>query len=314
MKAIAAVIGYAAAYTLSAWWLHRQGALPVEEAAMLLLVVGAGFSFLSWLTTIGLRPEVPAIARPAAETLAMLGLVAALAAWLVWGKGWADSLFPDAAQGGPEFGRLLGELSVKLIVFVAVPFLVFRALFGHGLADFGLGRAAWRRLWGREGAAALGIGVVLCTFQYFVGSGASPIRNGEIAGAALWIGLPLSFLWLVLLVGLVEEFFFRSIVQTRLAALFRSEIAGLCVMALIFGLVHAPGMVLRGAGEIEGLGASPDWATAAAYVIVVQSVAAFYVGIFWLRTRNLPAVMIIHAATDLLPSLREFVGPFGLAP
>jgi hypothetical protein len=33
-----------------------------------------------------------------------------------------------------------------------------------------------------------------------------------------------------------------------------------------------------------------------------------------MRTRNLPAVMIIHAATDLLPNLPDFVKPFGLVP
>ena len=312
MKGIAAAIAYAAAYAVSAWWLNRQDALPVEEAVMLLLIVGAGFSFLSWVTTIGIRPIAPAIPRPTAETLVMLVLVAALATWLVWGKGWVDSLIADLAVDAAGFGPLLGELVVKLIIFVAAPFLVMRTLFGHGPAVFGLGREAWQRLWGREGVAAVAIGAAICAFQYVAGSGAAPIRNGEISGTALWVGLPLSFLWLLLVVGLVEEFFFRGIVQTRLAALFRSEFSGLCAMALIFGLVHAPGIVLRGGGAIEGLGSSPDWATAAAYVIVVQSVAAFYFGIFWMRTRNLPAVMVIHALTDLLPNLQEFVGPLGL--
>ena len=86
----------------------------------------------------------------------------------------------------------------------------------------------------------------------------------------------------------------------------RSPIAGLFVMALIFGLVHAPGMVLRGAGVSEGLGDQTDVLTAAAYTIGVQSVAAFFFGVVWLRTRNLPALMVIHAATDLLSNLPRF--------
>jgi membrane protease YdiL (CAAX protease family) len=316
MKATIAVLAvalYAAVYAVSAFWLNEQGAFPLEEALMIFAIIGVGFSFLSWVTTIGLKPNVPAIARPGAETVVMLLLAAGIAAWLVWGKSYADNIIPDAAHGGSDFGHVANVLIAKLSVFVAIPFLIFRALFKHGLADFGLGRDAWRRLLGREGLAALGIAIAICAFQYFAGRGAAPIRDGTISGEALWIGLPLAFLWLMLLVGLVEEFFFRGVMQTRLAALFRSEVAGLVVMAILFGLMHTPGMVLRGAGEVEGLSMNPDWATAAAYTIVVQSVAAFYLGIFWMRTRNLPAVMIVHAATDLLPNLSDFVKPFGLA-
>lgn len=310
---VLAVVAYAAAYTLSLWHLNSTGAFPMEEALMLLATIGIAFSFLSWLTTIGIKAPVAPIARPVPEAFVMIVLVVCVAAWLVWVKSWADNVVPDAANGGSDFGHLADNTIGKLIVFVIAPFVIFRALFGHSLADFGLGADAWRRLIGREGLAAIAIGATLCAFQYIGGNGAAPIRNGEIAGTVLWTALPLAFLWLVVQVGLVEEFFFRGIVQTRLAALFKSEIAGVVTMALIFGLMHAPGMVLRGAGDIEGLGEHPDWATAAAYTVVVQSVAAFYLGIFWLRTRNLPAVMIIHAATDLMPNLPGFLKPFGLA-
>jgi membrane protease YdiL (CAAX protease family) len=84
-------------------------------------------------------------------------------------------------------------------------------------------------------------------------------------------------------------------------------------MALLFGLVHAPGIVLRGAGVDEGLGAHPDIWTAAAYVIAVQAVAALVFGILWLRTRNLLVVVLFHAATDLLSNASELFGAFGLA-
>jgi membrane protease YdiL (CAAX protease family) len=312
-RAAIALALYAAVYAASAWWLNEQGR-PLDDALMLLVVLGIGFSFLSWVTTIGTKPPVAPIARPGPEAFVMLLLAAGIAAWLVWGKTWADNIIPEAASGGSDFGHLAGVLIGKLAVFVVVPFLVFRALFGHRLRDFGLGGDAWRRLLGREGLAAIAIGAAMCALQYFGGRGAAPIRDGTISGEALWIGLPLAFLWLTLLVGLVEEFFFRGVMQTRLAALFKSEVAGLVVMAILFGLMHAPGMVLREAGVVEGLGASPDWATAAAYTITVQSVAAFYLGIFWMRTRNLPAVIIIHAATDLMPNLSDFMKPFGLMP
>jgi membrane protease YdiL (CAAX protease family) len=43
---------------------------------------------------------------------------------------------------------------------------------------------------------------------------------------------------------LVEEFFFRALLQARLAAYFRSEVTGVVLMSLIFGFAHVPGFVL----------------------------------------------------------------------
>jgi membrane protease YdiL (CAAX protease family) len=149
-------------------------------------------------------------------------------------------------------------------------------------------------------------------FQFYAGSAAAPFREGKIAEEAMWVGLPLAFVWLAFEVGMTEEFFFRAIVQERLSAFLRSDVAGLMLMALVFGLVHAPGIVLRGAGVVEGLGAHPDIWEAAAYTIAVHSVAAFLFGIVWLRTRNLVAVVLIHAATDLLSNSVELMGAFGL--
>ncbi len=309
-----AVAAYGLLYALSLWHLDGTGAFPMEEAIGILVIVGIGFSFLSWITTLGIRPNVPLVTNPVSEALAALLLAAGIAAWLVYGKSWADGLIVDAAHGGSDFGHLAVGTLGKVVVFVIVPFIAFRVLFGSRLADFGLGREAWRCLFSRQGIAALVIGIAICAFQYFAGRGAEPIRDGTIAGPALWLGLPLAFLWLTIAVGLVEEFFFRGVLQSRLAAPFKSEIAGLFTMALIFGVMHAPGMVLRGGGDVEGLGMAPGWETAIAYTIVVQSVAAFFLGIFWLRTRNLPALMVIHAMADLLPNLPGFMKPFGLMP
>ena len=94
----------------------------------------------------------------------------------------------------------------------------------------------------------------------------------------------------------MEEFFFRALLQTRLAAWFRSEVTGVALMALLFGLAHAPGFILRHAGLEEAIGANPSPADSIAYAIVVLSVGGILFGIVWARTKNLFAVMIIHAA------------------
>ncbi|GEM_PF-5583970 len=79
-------------------------------------------------------------------------------------------------------------------------------------------------------------------------------------------------------VGLVEEFFFRTILQTRLSAYFKSEVAGVVLMAIIFGLAHAPGLIFRGAGEVERLGTSPSVLDSIAYTLVIMSTAGLF---FW---------------------------------
>ena len=307
-----AIAFFVAVYVASLVYLDHLGALPVEEAGTLFVVLGLGFSFLAWALTIGIKPIELTITRPVLEGIAALLLVAALGAYLVYGRSWVDAQFPDAAHGGTALGHDLGVTAAKLTVFVLVPFLLFKLLFGETRAGFGLSRGAFARLAGRDGIAALLIALAICVFQFYAGRAAEPIRSGAIAGETLWLGGAVTFVWLLFDVGLTEEFFFRGLLQERLGALFKSPVAGLMLMALIFGLVHAPGMVLRGAGGVEGLGEHPDALTAAAYTIGVQSVAAFFFGIFWMRTRNLPALVVIHAATDLLSNLPDFVKTLGL--
>jgi membrane protease YdiL (CAAX protease family) len=308
-----AIAVFVAAYAASVVYLDAIGVLPFEESGMILAIVGVGFSLLAWIMTIGVRPIEITIANPFAEDIAQRIFVVAIVVYLIFGRTWVDGLVPDAAHGGSDFAHEAAQLVSKVTAFVILPLLVFRIAFGQGLASFGLSGAAFRRLAGRDGLAALVIAVAICVFQFYVGNAAAPIRNGEITGTGLWLGGALTFLWLIVDVGLVEEFFFRGLVQTRIAAYFGSEIRGLLFMALIFGLVHAPGMVLRGAGGAEGLGDGMHPLIAASYVVAVQSVAALFLGIVWMRTHNLPAVMIIHAATDLFPAMPSFTKSLGLS-
>lgn len=310
---IAAALGFAAIYALSLMHLNAIGAFPMEEALSILVIVGVGFSFLVWLTTIGVMPEQVDVPAPGRQALVALLLVVALGAYLVAGKSFVDGIVPGEAKGGDALANEAWRLAMKLLVFVVIPLFVYRTLFNATWAEFGLSGASFRRLIGRDGLAVLIIGVAVIGFQYMAGAATAPFREGKYAADALQLGLPLAFAWLVFEVGLVEEFFFRAVVQERLSALFRSDIAGLFVMALIFGLVHAPGMVLRGAGVQEGLGANPDILTAAAYTITVQAVAAFMFGLLWLRTRNLLALMLVHAAMDLLSNASDLLHAFGYA-
>jgi len=203
-------------------------------------------------------------------------------------------------------------LARKLIVFVAIPFVLFRIIFGYRWSDFGLQFAGLKALAGNHLPVVLVLSAIILLFQYFAGTGAAPIRRGEFHARQLAVGLPLCFAWLFLEAGLVEEFFFRALFQTRLAVWFKSEISGVALMSLLFGLAHAPGFILRRAGLAEAIGEHPSRIDAIAYAIVVLSVSGIFFGIVWARTRNLFAVMFIHAATDLLPNFKQFVSTWGI--
>jgi membrane protease YdiL (CAAX protease family) len=237
--------------------------------------------------------------------------LAVIAAYLIWGSALSDALLPAAWITSPRV-KFFVILVRKLTLFVLVPFALFRFLFGYRWRDFGLQWEGLRALAGNHLAVVVLLSAVILLFQYFLGLGAAPIRRGELSAGQLALGIPLCFVWLFLETGLIEEFFFRALVQTRCAAWFKSEVSGVALMALLFGLAHAPGFILRHAGLEEAIGPDPSPADAIAYAIVILSVGGIFLGIVWARTKNLWAVMFIHAATDLLPNLKSFVVTWGL--
>ena len=52
---------------------------------------------------------------------------------------------------------------------------------------------------------------------------------------------------------------------------------------------------------------------AVGYSIVLTSLAGLFLGVLWMRTKNLAVVVIVHAATDFLPNLVPWVKSFHLA-
>ena len=79
------------------------------------------------------------------------------------------------------------------------------------------------------------------------------------------------------------------------------------LMSLVFGLAHAPGFIFRHAGQVEGLGSHPTHLEAVAYSVVVLAVSGITFGVIWVRTKNLFALMLVHAAGDLMPNFGSFV-------
>lgn len=299
-----------AAYGVSLAILWRNKSFAPEDAIVELVIFGLAFPLLACVTTLRARPLTLTVHRSVAEMWLLFACLIGVTLYLVWGAALSEAVVPTSWLVS-ERQKFFVVFARKLIVFVAIPFVLFRAVFGYRWRDFGLQFAGLRALAGNHLPVVLVLSAAILVFQFFLGGGAAPIRRGEFHASQLAIGLPLCFAWLFIEAGLVEEFFFRALLQTRLAAWFRSEATGVALMALLFGLAHAPGFILRHAGLEEAIGANPSPADSIAYAIVVLSVGGIFFGIVWARTRNLFAVMIIHAATDLLPNFAQFVKTWG---
>ncbi len=290
---------YLAVWVIAFLFLRRQPDFQAEEAIGALVILGLALPALALLVTRRATPLPQPVRRPAIEAAIVTGDRVVVAVVLVLG-------FGQLARIAAEPLHSLATLAVKLVTFVAVPgaLLVLAGCRWRELAPASLrGRQLWPALW---------MSLAILVVQGVLGRGLQDISRAGLHPAALLIGAPLCLLWLVVEVGVVEEFFFRALLQSRLAAAFRSEWAGLFAAALLFGLVHAPGLYLRPAATMEAVGPHPSLLTALAYSVGVTSLAGLFLGVLWLRTRNFALVVIVHAVGDLLPGLVPFLAAFHL--
>ena len=306
--AIGGLILYAASFAV----LLRNKNFEPGGALIVLVLFGIIFPALTWLATLRAVPLSISVHPTAREMLVLVACIVALSLYLIGGPQWINNHVPQTWIDSPRINFFV-TLAKKLTVFVLLPFGIFRFAFGYRLRDFGIQREGLRALCGNHLPMVLVVGGALLAFQFFLGNGAAPMREGKFTAGQLLLGLPLCFVWLVIEVGLVEEFFFRALVQSRLAAWFKSEVSGVVLMSLIFGLAHAPGFIFRGAGAVEGLGANPTALEATAYSIVVLAVSGILFGVMWARTKNLVALMLLHAAGDLLPNFAAFINIWQIA-
>jgi len=300
-----------AAFGVSLAILWRNPSFGREDAIGGIIIFGIAFPLVAWVTALRARPLVVTTRRSSAEMWVLFACLVGVVLYLVWGTAFSEALVPTNWLAS-ERGKFFVVLGRKLIVFVFIPFALFRFLFGYRWRDFGLQFAGIRALGGNHLLVVVVLSALIVLFQYFAGTAAAPIRHGEFRTSQLALGLPLCFAWLFFEVGLVEEFFFRALLQTRLAVWFKSEISGVALMALLFGLAHAPGFILRRAGLSDAIGENPSVLNAVAYAIVVLSISGIFFGIVWARTRNLIALMFIHAAADLLPNLKQFISTWSI--
>lgn len=299
-------MGYLVVYALNLWFASTIDGFPLEEVLGIMIIMGLGFSLIAHF----LSRKANALAEPQPaqpnEAAALALVVAYITLIIIPGNSPIEALLPADWKDSAQEKEII-TMFRKMITFVAIPFLFYRIHYPFRLADFGLSMDWRKALTGRHLMIFLGMAFALAAFNYYAGSGARPLREGLLSGQQLLLGIPLLFVWDFFEVGLGEEFVFRGMIQNRLAVILRSPWGAIFLSAFIFGVVHAPGMYMRGAGIIEGLGGAPSLLTTISYCIAVQSVTGIFFGIIWLRTRNLWILMGIHAVTDLVPHLYGFV-------
>lgn len=161
-----------------------------------------------------------------------------------------------------------------------------------GLRQGQLGRAL---VW----AVPLGLGVSLF-MQLFMSRNAEAFRELVTSGRALYLA-PLAFLLLLLTTGVTEEFFFRGVLQTRLAGAFRSNLLGVIVTSILFGLYHVPYAYLN-----------PNWPSYGDLAAALQAglangiLGGVVLGVVYVMARgNLIAAIIVHALIDVFPAMTQ---------
>jgi membrane protease YdiL (CAAX protease family) len=285
---------YLALWTASVALLHQREHSDLSEPLLILLILGVAFPALARLVTRRSTPLPFEVKQPTTECVFLACYLLLVVAYLTWGM-------EPGATGAPPWLHLIASTLKKLLIFVALPYIAFRQIWRYRLRDlfpFSFTKHRW---------IALSMSLLLIAFQCVFGNGLQQIHNSDLSTKSLILGTPFAFLFLMLETGLVEEFFFRVLLQSRLAALLRSEIAGIIFSSLLFGLAHAPGLYLRASKTNETPGPEHSLLASVAYCIAYTSVAGIFLGVLWSRTKNLLLVVIVHASTDLLPNLVSLI-------
>jgi len=278
--------------------------LSFTDILITFLCVGLGFSFIAWLLTQNIKPELTDKPPFKNESFVLILLTCWIVLYITYGGTFINNLLPKNIQKDEQLQFFI-VIARKLIVFVIIPYLIYRA-FGFALKDFGLKVSLQKTFTKKNLLVFIVLSACILLFQYFFSNGAKPLREGQFSAAQLVPSIPLTFLWLFIEAGLVEEFFFRTVLQSRLAALLKSQWGAILVGGLIFGLAHAPGLYLRGA-EGEGINEQLPFWFWLGYCIVNMSIAGIFLGITWSRTKNLYLVMALHAMVDLIPNISAFI-------
>jgi membrane protease YdiL (CAAX protease family) len=291
---LVAVVSWAAGFTAANLALGYGFRSVAFNLAIVAPYLGPGYVLLAlavwalrtrgWSIVVGEGTRVPDhVRRPVAESVFALGYAALYIGYLCLHRE--------------------GELT-HWLTLVGLPFLgvwLIRsgrrswASLGAALGSVGLARSRLTRGIG----TAVVVGVLLQLVQLAGRQQREALRELVVSGA-IWYVLPLALVLLLVTAAFTEEFFFRGVLQTRLAALCGSWLWAVLITSVVFALYHVPYTYFE-----------PGWGSAGRPVdALVTALANGLPGgliLGWVFARaggNLLAPIITHALIDVVPAMR----------
>lgn len=271
---------------------------PAILPLLSLVVLGLLLPLLAWpLTRTIERPDLPLLS--ARDALIALAFIASFS-WIVLGYGFSWVRDEIASRQAQEI-ILLG---VKILFMAVLPLLLMRvAERGSLIAPSPSRRSIW--------VATAIVGAVAAIISALATQAIPRIAALELSAMALALAAVGTAVWVVLGAALTEEILFRAYLQPRLTGWLKSEAAAVAVGAIIFALVHVPGLYLRTDQADLMQNGSPSLMACIGYAIAALAPPGILFGVLWARTRSLLLVVMVHALIDLPPNIPDFVGLVG---
>jgi uncharacterized protein len=243
------------------------GALPL--LAYIVYAVGTGYfvwSQVGLVAGMALVPTALAASAGGAPFGAWQDYAAMAALFVPFWLGWTQYLWPYPTP------KVTYALSVLLIVQIAeIAFLLVRRAPDVGFAF------AWSRKWLLPIVFCfLGVGLIDIPLALKIHFFRFDPSHGHHSAVALeFVGTFLFTAW-------AEEFFFRGLLQNALSRTLRSEAAGWIVASIVFGFAHINHEYF------------PNWK-----YVLLATIAGFFYGFAWRKTRSMTGSGLIHAAVDV---------------
>ncbi|MBB5958597.1 membrane protease YdiL (CAAX protease family) [Saccharothrix tamanrassetensis] len=234
-------------------------------------------------------PRAPALLAEVGDRrrLGKQAMALALVAFL-----WPLALFLVTAVG--DQAQLVRDTwaLTKPIVYLALPLVILHVLRPREEPDPFRLRPTW---WPRDGWRLLAPVPAVLVFAWLqvLGPFAAALPRHEDYPDPTYLAIAATFTFFT--ANVLEEVFFRGMLQTRLEALF-GRWPGILLASLLFAWLHLP---------THGQGASP-WAglpLTLGAIVVFQGVFGLFTGYLWSRYRNLWAPIAAHTAVNTLPLL-----------
>ncbi|MEV6906833.1 CPBP family intramembrane glutamic endopeptidase [Amycolatopsis sp. NPDC051071] len=262
---------------------------PSSDSESGLSLWGALIPVLAGLLLVrGIPPKAPVLLP---ETTDRRGLGRQATALVLIAFGWPLALFLVAAAGYQALVRDVWALA-KPLVFLVLPLVLLRTLRDRGEPDPFRLRAAWWPRRSRQWLAPIPA-VLVFGWLYVLSPLAPPLPSTEDYPDPVYlaVGATLTFFT----ANVLEEVFFRGMLQTRLEALF-GRWPGILLASLLFAWLHL---------ATHGQSGSP-WSglpLTLGAIVVFQGMFGVFTGYLWSRYRNLVAPIAAHTAMNTLPLL-----------